>query len=635
MVSPDGNWVAFTLTAYAPGATLPSVDIWLADNSGRDDPRQLTRNAGTDFDPAWAPDSRSIVYAAVPEGANHSQIFLLNLRGGAPQPLTDLPTSASKPRYSADGTMVYFQAGTYPGLDVQSAALKTALADSSSRRQFAKGSNTRVMGGPDQDPNLVQHVFSLDLETQQIRDVMPGQGGTGNVVPFDWDLSPGGAWLAFTANTSPPPYRRRNSDVFLLSLADSTVTNITANNPAEDSLPVFSRAGDDLLYARKSRVDALDEFRTLVRYSHRRGVTKAITDPSLLSPEQWVTSKDGKSVYFLAQQRARRTLFRIGIGGGKARALTGPGSYDGLALGAKDAVYLTHETLLQPPSLQRLDSNGLHPVSLTRFNDGQLQNTRQPKSDEMTFSGADGQEIHALVVYPPGWRETEAWPVVIALHGGPHSAWLDEFSWRWNLALMASRGYLTVALNVRGSTGYGQDFASAVNGDPLGITAADTLAALAQLQQQPYVDPQRVALVGGSFGGMQTLWVLGESTEFSAAVVHAPVVEQAMVFASDFPWGRLTTWGNPSWLTGAPGSRPRSPADRLGLIKTPVLAMHGELDTRVPEANSRFLHNALTEQGVASRLVLFPSQGHLINSPPASKIWWEELFAWLDIHMSR
>ncbi len=631
VVSPDGKWVAFTVSAFAPGATLPSVDIWLADAAGRDEPRQLTRNSGADFHPAWAPDSSSIVYAAVVEGSALSQIFLLNLRGGAPMPLTDLPTSASNPRFSPDGKTVYFQAGTYPQVGSDLSQLPAAVTEAKQRFQYARASDTAIVGSGQNSPEQIQHIFSLDLASGIARDLMPGVRGTGNVVPFSWDLSPRGMWLAYTANSSAPPYRRRNSDVFLMSLETSEVTNVSADNPGEDVRPVFSRGGGELLYARRERPDALDEFRTLVSYSHRLGKTRAITEPLQLSPEQWITSSDGSQVYFLAQQRGRRTIFRIGIGGGKARALTDSGSFSALTMDSKDRIFVRYETLIEPPILQRLDRDGRHPVALTRFNDLELQNTRQPKAGEWTFTAPDGQTIHALMVYPPGWQPQAPGPVIVALHGGPHAAWLDEFNRRWNLALMASQGYLVVALNVRGSTGYGQEFASALNGDPLTLPASDTLAAVQALLREPFVDPNAMALVGGSFGGMLALSVLSQTDQFSAAVVHAPVVEKSFIYASDHPWGRHITWGPPPWHDGAEIAG-QSSLQQLGDIRTPVLALHGEADTRVPSAHSRLLHNALSERGIPSRIVLFPDEGHIISRPPAAGIWWQELFSWLQKH---
>ncbi|MEM9183636.1 MAG: S9 family peptidase, partial [Pseudomonadota bacterium] len=615
-VSPDGKWVAFTVTAYAENADLPSIDIWLVDSAGKDEPRQLTRNAGVDFDPAWAPDSRSIVYAAVTDDNPHSQIFLLNLRGGAPQPLTDLPTAAVRPRFAGSSNTVFFEASSYPDVGADFEAVGQRVAEAERRRRFARATDTRVVGSDGRDPQLVQHVFSLGLDTGLITDLMPTAASTGTVVPFEWDLSPNGRFLAYTANTSPPPYVSRNSDVFLLDVESGETNNLTAANPGSDIKPIFSRAGDALLFGQRRRPDALDEFRTLLRHDLRSGRNTKLTDPGRLSPEQWLTSEDGRQVYFLAQEQGRRKVFRVGAAGGKARALTDEGSYSGLHAGADNELFALHESLLDPPAIQRLDENGRHPRQLTRFNEAFLQNTRRPEVGEQRFSSVDGTEIHALVVRPPGWRSSVRWPVVIALHGGPHSAWLDEFNWRWNLALLASRGYLVVALNVRGSTGYGQAFASALNGSPLALPAEDVLSAASQLADEPYVDPQKIMLIGGSYGGLLTLWAVSQSDRFARAVVHAPVVEQRMIYGSDYPWGREVTWGRPPWRQPSTEGDPKltaSPSDRFQNIRTPVLALHGEADSRVSATHSRLLHNVLTDLGVSSRLVLFPEEGHSIS----------------------
>lgn len=627
-VSPDGRWAAFTVTAWAANAELPSIDLWLVATHGKDDARQLTRNPGADFDPAWAPDSQSLVYASSREGQDGSQIWLLNLRGGEPLPLTELPLSAQRPRFSPDGASVFFESRTFPDLNDNFEALSERLSRQSQRSR-AVAIESRPAPERSDDPELVDHIFRLDLETGKTTDLMPGFSLSNGIRPFHWDLSPNGELLAFTANTSPPPFAHRNGDVFLLSIREprQEPVNLTADNPGNDFRPVFSRAGNALIYGRRVEVDSLSQFNQLIRHELRDGARRELTDGKTLSPRRWQTAGDGRQVYFTAQQRGRWRLFRAS--GGRSRALTEEGSVSAFALGPDDELFYLHENLFSPPALFAADRNAAHPRRLTHFNAPLMGNTRTGSYREIELSGANDTVIHGFVVYPPGYSEEHRWPLIIALHGGPHSAWLDEFNWRWNLGLMASQGYLVAAVNFHGSTGYGQAFAESINGNPLATPAEDILKVTEALRRDPSVDGERLVVVGGSYGGLLAYRLLTRTDQYQAAVIHAGVFDLASQYGTDFPWGRERTWGALPWEN--PGHIDRlSPSRLAAQIQTPVLLLHGVNDTRVAPMHSRYAHNVLTRRGVPSRLVLFADTAHSIASPPAALRWWQELFQWLQ-----
>ncbi|MEM9531117.1 MAG: S9 family peptidase [Pseudomonadota bacterium] len=624
-VSPNGDWIVFTITAWGPEAALPSVDLWLADSRGRDAPRQLTRSAEADFDPTWAPDSRSIVYAGYAEGSEASQLFLLDLRGGAPQPLTAFPTSVSRPRYLPDGEGLVFEARTWPdvGADLDALAARVSAA----RKETTWARVSESIAGGELLEGSARHLFRLSLASGEIADLTPTLDQRTNVSPFTWDLAPNGKYLTYAANTAPAPYLPRNSDVFVQALDDPRPRNLTEANPGADFRPMFSSDGTAVIFGRRQEPDALDEFNTLIRHQLRGDEQKAITDPALLSPTRWLTSSDGRQVIFLAQQRGRRLPFRVSISGGRARPLADRGSFSGLTRDDEDTLYFLHESLLKPPDLYRADADVRHWKKLTLFNQLYQQNTRLGDYAEFDFGTANGQSLHGFLLRPPGFNETRRWPLLVLLHGGPHSAWLDEFGWRWNLSLLATAGYVVAAPNVVGSTGYGQAHASAINGDPITRPVEDVAQVIRQLRALPYVDRSRVAVLGGSYGGMLAGAALTVVPELSAGVVHAGVFDPSLVYGSDFVWGRDRTWGPPPWRGGRlPANAPVLAAER---ISTPVLLLHGENDRRVPPVHAQLFHRALVGRGVPSRLVLFEETGHVVNQPQTARRWWREIFDWL------
>ena len=633
-VSPDGRWLVFTLLRHPSGADQPYVDLWLVATNGREPPRQLTRNPGPDFDPAWSADSDSILYASQRE-ESPPQIYLLNLRGGEPLPITRFPTGASRPRWRHGARSIVFEALTYADLNDNTEALTVRNSKSRESRVIAEATEARIIrrGSHAYSDKLVTHLFEQNLDTGQVVDLMPRFTGSARITEFLWDISPEGSRIAFSTNSSAPPFASINRDVYLLDLAQQEIVNLTAVHQADDFGPIFSPGGNYLLYGRRHTQDSLAEFTELVSYSLRNREHKAVTNPQLLSPEYWQYGKNGRQIYFQAEAEGKRNTYRIGAGGGKARIVVAGGDTSHLSIGPKGALYYVYQSFFRPPAIHSSDANGRHPHQLTFFNTALMQSTRFGSSREFSYLGANAESVHGYLLLPPGFREDRSWPLVIALHGGPHASWLDSFQTRWNLPLLSSPGFVVAALNVHGSTGFGASFANSVVGNPIEPAAQDVLAALPFLARHPFIDAERIAVVGGSYGGYLSAWLLTQSKRFKTAVIHAGVFDLVSQYASDFPWGRQHTYGSLPWEDPKELSR-WSPSYRADQIRTPVLLLHGERDFRVPVSQSLLFHNVLTGRGIPSRIVLFPNESHNINGREQAQIWWQEVFQWLHRHLN-
>jgi dipeptidyl aminopeptidase/acylaminoacyl peptidase len=266
---------------------------------------------------------------------------------------------------------------------------------------------------------------------------------------------------------------------------------------------------------------------------------------------------------------------------------------------------------------------------LTRTNPSLAAFKLRP-AENVWFEGAGGAKIQAWVVKPPDFVEGRKYPLLYLVHGGPQNSWHDGWTFRWNAQVFASAGYVVFMPNPRGSTGFGQQFTDDISGDWAGRVYEDLMKGLDFAEALPYVEKGRTGAAGASYGGYMMNWLLGHTTRFKAVVTHASVYNLTSMYgATEELWF-------PEWdLKGTPWSNPElyaklSPHTYAKDFKTPTLVTHGELDFRVPIGEGFQLFTALQRQGVPSKMVYFPDEGHWINKPANSALWYKEFIAWMD-----
>jgi dipeptidyl aminopeptidase/acylaminoacyl peptidase len=266
---------------------------------------------------------------------------------------------------------------------------------------------------------------------------------------------------------------------------------------------------------------------------------------------------------------------------------------------------------------------------ITAMNAEKLLGIARSKVEEVTYPGAGGTPVHMFVAYPPDFDPSKKWPAILILHGGPHGAWKDEYHYRWSAALFAAKGWIALLPNFHGSTGYGQAFAEAIVGAHGDKPFQDVMRGVDTMVAKGFVDERRLVAAGGSYGGYLAAWLLGKTDRFAAIVNHAGVYDLMSQFASDSTYGRSNNYGATPWEDAARIDR-WSPSRFASGFKTPTLVLHGERDYRVPYTQGLNLHGVLTAKGVPSRLVVFPNENHWILKPQAARIWWSEVFGWMD-----
>jgi dipeptidyl aminopeptidase/acylaminoacyl peptidase len=607
VVSPDGAWVAFTVSVPDTEKNTMNGDLWLVPSDGSARPRRLTWNEGADGSPAFSPDGKRIAF--------------VSKRG-------------DDPKWFPDGKAIAFVAATWPDLNGDFAAVKKRVEETDADKVKAKISENRLWRHWDRylTDGQYPHLFRVDLATRKVEDLTPGAARYMGLqeIAGGYDIAPDGKEIVFAANATEPPYATLNYDLFTIKLPGGKAQNVTADNPADDRRPRYAPDGRSIVYGRQTRPDVDADFTRLTRLDRRSGKIAEITQRFDASPSDWVVAADGV-VYFHSDQRGKVPLFAVPVSGGQPRTVVRGGTTGSVAVTRKGIVVYTRQSLLAPAELWRAKVDGSGAVALTAFNDYAMKEFALGTVKDVTIKGAGGDDVQMFVVYPPGFdgRAAPGVPFVQLIHGGPHGAWNDAWSWRWNPMLFTARGYACALVNFHGSTGAGQAFADSIIGAHGDKPFTDIMKATDAVLSHGGVDESRMAAAGGSYGGYLTAWILGHSDRFKALVVHAGPFDLMGQFASDSTYGRPKNYGAEPWVD--PGRIDRySPARFAANFKTPTLVLHGEKDYRVPYTQGVDLYGVLTAKGVPSRIVVFPDENHWILKARSASVWYGEVLTWLE-----
>jgi dipeptidyl aminopeptidase/acylaminoacyl peptidase len=270
---------------------------------------------------------------------------------------------------------------------------------------------------------------------------------------------------------------------------------------------------------------------------------------------------------------------------------------------------------------------------LTHMNDALLQGVQLAVPESVAVAGAGGTSVQMWIIKPPGFDAKKKYPLVFWVHGGPQSMWGDAWSTRWNPQIWAAQGYVVSLANPRGSVGFGQKFTDEISRDWSGKVIDDLFACLVYLEKQPYIDTTRMAAAGGSYGGYVMNWFEGHTDKFRCIVNHDGTYNMdSMYGTTEEVWFDEWEHGQP-WAT--PDQEKFSPHRYAANFKTPMLVIHGELDFRVPVSEGLQVFTALQRQGVPSKLLLFPDEGHWVLKPGNSELWHQTIFAWLAEYLKK
>ena len=684
--SPDGKWVLFSVVDVDLATNKKTPHIWIVPLAGGQEHILIPDQDGDR--PRWAPDGKRFAFLSNKEGG--SQVWIAYFDGAAGKvtqtvQLTSIATEASGEVWSPDDGYVLFTSDVYPECDgkplpeiecntkklkeVEESKVKALIFDRLLYRHwnaYKAGKRTHIFVVPvsrivevNGATTILTPPNELSRDGSTPRDLTPGDydspvfslGGQDN-----YAFSPDGQEICYTSNHDKVEATSTNNDLWIVPVNGGPSKNITAENPASDSTPLYSRDGKYIAYRAQQRPGyESDRFR-LMLYDRKTGVKKNFTE----NLDEWVGtfawSPNSQRIYFVHESQGNAPIESFSVDRPYDRTITVDGDAkesarfnaevvardgynDDLAV-APDGktVIFTRMSISFPNELYKTKSEGdvadrlAHPPqSLTQINDYVLLNVLRSPIESFWFKGANGDKVQGFLVKPPNFDATKKYPVKFLIHGGPQGAWGDDWSYRWNPELFAASGYVVIMINFHGSTGYGQKFIDAINGDWGGAPFEDLMKGLDYAEKTyPFIDKDRECALGASYGGYAINWIMGHTDRFKCLVSHDGM------FNAESTWGTTEElWFNNWEFKGTPfdnraSYQKWSPHQYAKNFKTPTLVVHGQLDYRLDVSEGFQLFTTLQTMGVPSKMLYFPDEGHWVLKPQNSQLWYKTVNDWVD-----
>jgi dipeptidyl aminopeptidase/acylaminoacyl peptidase len=629
VASADGHTLVVPVTSYDLEKNAGRTRLWRVPLDGGK-PTPLTSEDSSSSDPALSPDGRRLAFARRTEDGK-AQIFVMPLDGGEPQKVTDLPLGAFDPRWLPDGS----------ALVCVGALLTGHLTPADTRAELERREKDPVKAHVTEDrvyrfwdtwltTGEVPHLFLVDPAGGTPRDLTPE-----STAWFDWmgpsgqyDISPDGREVAYAGIVQQTSPDRLRSAIFVAPIAGGgEVRCLTPDHPADDLRPRYAPDGRALVYGMTHDPMFYADRVRLMRYERASGAHEEWLGSWDRSPVHWEFGADGK-LWIEAEDAGRTRLFRFS-GTGHPHPVTDRGSAGGVAPLRDGRVAFSLQTLCDPPEVHLLGAaTDARPARLTHFTEPVMSRVATGEVRELTFPGAYGQVVQMFVVLPPGYEPGKKYPLVQVIHGGPHAISADAFHFRWNGQAFAAPGYVAALVNFQGSTSWGQDFAKCIQGAHGDRPFEDVMKATDALIAADWVDPNRMAAAGGSYGGYMASWIAGHTDRFRCIVNHAGVYDTLSQYASDVTQGRSASYGGEPW-DGLDAIDRWNPSRFTDGFTTPMLVLHGERDYRVPVTQGLECYGVLKAKGVPARLVVFPDENHWVLKPKNALLWYREVMGWL------
>ncbi len=650
VMSPDGSRAIVSVTTPAYDRSEQSSDLYLIDLTGVNDVRQLTYTNGGESQVAWSPDSTQIAFRARRAGDEEAQIYLLSLtQGGEAKRITNHPNGAAEAVFSPDGTRIAFVSQIDPTETEKSEGDVDALEGVNvlTYTGFPIRNWNRWLDGT--EPRLfVQTIGDDDFidvigESQLVQK--PGFAGSrassGARLNPIW--TPDGESLVFSASDNRHRYAfdYTDQDLWLVDATGGEPVRLTGSEALEGddsySSATFSPDGQYLVASKTPRTDRVFNASELVVWSWPdASVVNTIQMPDRRRVRQFVMPGDGQ-VYVLGQDAGHVKIYQADLVDDAETQLSfevDSGIYAGLQGAMRDGELVllgNWQAAHRPAEVVQIDvEEGTH-EALTEFTQEAIADLDLPPVEHFWFENDEGMAIHSMLVKPANFDPEKRYPVLTLMHGGPHSQWQDYFFIRWNYHLLAREDFVLVLTNYRGSTGFGEAFAQAIQGDPLQGPAKDINDAVdVAIERFDFIDGSRQCAGGASYGGHLANWMQSSTDRYLCLISHAGLVNLATQWGtSDAVYHREANMGGPPWALPEVWAA-QNPINFADQWQTPVLVTIGMKDERVPLANSLEYWTALQRQQIESRLLVYPSEDHWIMSGPNSRHFYGELNAWLE-----
>ncbi|MDY6947817.1 MAG: S9 family peptidase [Pseudomonadota bacterium] len=636
-VSPDGRSVVFSVRETDMAANRGRVDLWSLDLATKGaQPRRLTTHPDNDSSAQWSADGRDIYFLSTRSGS--SQVWRLAANGGEAMQVTDLPVDVGSFHAATNANRIAVSLEVFPDCaDLACTAERLGKSRDTKHsgevydRLFARHWDAWSDG-------RISQLFVLTLSNgRAIEPVSVSKALDADVPskPFgdasEYAFSPDGSKLVFSARVKgrSEPWST-NFDLYEVAADGSGLRNLTEDNPAWDTQPVFSRDGSQLAWRAMERAGFEADRFHIVLMDLKSGQRRPLTKEWDRSVDSMAFANDGRTLYAVTDHFGQHPLWAIDVKTGKPTMLTGPGRVEAFSVGDKEIV-MTTSTLKSPAELQALTIKGGDLRALPRMNEAALAKIKFGDAEQFTFAGAEGATVYGYVMKPANFKPGTKYPVAFIIHGGPQSSFANSWSYRWNPQTYAGAGYASVFIDFHGSPGYGQAFTDSISQDWGGKPLEDLQKGLAvALQNYPWLDDSRMCALGASYGGYMINWIAGNWSEpFKCLVNHDGIFDtRAMAYSTEELWFSEWEQGGPAYEVPENVEK-FNPVNHVAKWNKPMLVIHGIRDYRVPYSQGLSTFTALQRRGIPSRLLIFPDENHWVLKPNNSVRWHQEVEQWL------
>ncbi len=634
-LSPDAQWVAYTVTSTSLKEDKSEQRIWMVPFAGGD-PIPLTAEGVSSSRPRWSPDGKYLAFlSARREGK--TQVWLLNRIGGEAQRLTETPQDVDSFEWGPDGKRLCLILRDATKEELEAAKDKEKDKDREGDDKAAAEKKPKA-----QKPWVIDrlqfkadeigyldrrrtHLYIFDMTAKSLTQITSGDYDDSDAV---W--SPDGKHLAFSSNRSSDPDRNYNTDIWTVS-ADNTdkgaqLTQITTN-PGEDHSPAWSPDGNWIAYVTQTE-PKLFQYATqhLAISPANGGAAKVLTRAFDRNVSDILFSGDSKEIFFIADDDGTQNVCRIAVTGGEvSRPIGGRVMVYSYSLAKTGEIAAQIDQMDRPSEIYALPASGGALQQITHTNDAWIAQLKLSSGEYVHFKSKDGTTVSGYLYKPLDYTPGKKVPTLLRPHGGPVWAWYAEF--QPDVQLFAAHGYAVLLPNPRGSSGYGQKYCQAIFADWGNKDYQDDMAFVDYAVEQGIADPDKLGVGGWSYGGISTDFIIGQSTRFKAAISGAGEALNTALYGHDQyqkdyeielgrPWENEALWDK------------ISPFYRVAKITTPTLFMGGNIDWNVPIVGGEQMYQALKSLGRETELVVYPDEYHGFKTPSHMKDRLERYLAW-------
>ncbi len=633
-LSPDGKTILFTLTSYNIEANKGNTDIYAVNSDGTN-LRAILNSPESESDPKFLPDGKHFSFSY------KGNIWICDISGKNKRKLIDLPTGSHGAVWSNNGNKLLFTSNVYPDCTTPECNKEKERQKSESKVKVKIITELMYRHWDSWRGEKRSHLFLYDSDSKEITDLLykskfdvpPIALGSG------YTFSPSGDEIAFCMNESDFLATSTNNDIYVIKLADVNQNGKTpykkiSVSKGNDTSPSYSPNGKYLAFLSMEREGFESDKQRILLFDRKTGKITNLSDNFDFSAQNIVWSPDSKYIYFTAANKIYNSIFKVNIATKEFSTVLEQRVNSSVTISPDGKkLFFKQQRSTQPYELFSISIDGKELKQITSVNAGLLSKIEMNEIETFWSEGAGGTPVQSILVKPPFFDQRKKYPMIFLIHGGPQGHWTDDFHYRWNIQLFASKGYVVVAPNPRGSVGYGQKFTDEISRDWGGKVYTDLMNAYDYaLNHFDFIDKENTFAAGASYGGYMINWIEGHTDRFNALVCHDGVFDlESMYGTTEELWFPEWEFGGPPWESREIYEK-WSPHMYVKNFKTPMLVIHGANDFRVTEGQAFELFTSLQRMGVESKFLYFPDETHFVTKPQNSILWWNTIFNWFSDH---